>query len=199
LNTWGAARPNLRTVADASVLHALRGDASSGASEWLDARRALTGAAGDASVLERMGARLGCSVVVEVGAIPTGLHLRTYDVVTHRFATEFDVRTWTPAVLDEALGATVRVTNAPAQGGPFGIASTATLVLTQPTPAARSSSSPAAADPRVSVQPNRPMLGGYGGWIIAGGAALAVIGAALILGSQGPASPVINVHHAERP
>lgn len=185
-----AARSDLRGVADADVRAVLRGETRNDASlvPLVEARRALTANDDDAMFLDRLGQRLGCTLVIEMAARPAGILLRPYDVVHHAFREAREVPT-----LDASLMDTFVVMHARAALGSLRPAAAQGAVVL---PSSARSTGSARRGGQRQGEPRRDSGPALWAWAVAGGAALLLVGGFLLAQSSTPSAPVIVVTHA---
>lgn len=171
--------PGSRGVADADIRAVLRGEpnASGEQADRARARRALRGTDTDATTLDQLAVPLGCAWFITLSSAPSGARARAYDVVNHRFTAGADVTTvdTTVAYLQTALGAPTTPTTSPI------------------TPSRATHQPPVL--PTHTTQSSGLTFSRMWPWLVAGGAALGVIAAFILLQDEDTPSTTVTVIH----
>lgn len=174
-----AAGPATRGVADADIRAALRGE-SNVADDQADrarSRRSLRGNDGDAATLDALAEPLGCAWFVTVAASPSGARVRAYDVVHHRFGGNGDA-----ADAESAVGVLRTAMTAGTESSTNAAASAAAQRQGATAPTRRENAS------GLTFSRMWP-------WLVAGGVALGVIAAFVLLQSEDAPSTTVTVIH----
>ena len=182
-----------RVVADASTRDALRGESGTPAdqADRAVARRALRSSDADVETLDSVGDALGCAWFVTLASRAAGIAPRVYDVARHRFLAAPAAGSFDAHGVVLLLSETVRTASNPSPS------STPT-----PTPAAppASSATPAttAAAPApasASTAHRVPTISRVWPWLVVGAVVLGLVGAAVLLQSQGTPQTTLTVLH----
>ncbi len=179
-------REGMRGVADADARAALRGEPNA-APDFADlatARRGLRGEDRDAAALDAVSTRLGCGLVVELMARPSGTLVRVYDPVQHTWPASRELASVDATVVDGVIVPALSTRTAGASAQPAG---------------GRAANAAATGDRRVATtRPHEtPSLWSRAWpWVAVGGVALAVVGAYLLADhGVGSSSTRVTVVH----
>ena len=174
-----ASGPATRGVADADIRAALRGESnlSEDQADRARGRRALRGADADAATLDGLAEPLGCAWFVTVSAAPSGARVRAYDVLHHRFAGSGDASDAAAAMTVLRGAMTAGASAAPEASSSSTTARQGTAALTR-----RENAS------GLTFSRMWP-------WLVAGGVALGVVAAFVLLQSEEAPSTTVTVIH----
>lgn len=220
IETLLARAPGVRTVADELTRAALRGESTSDPSlaSLVALRRQQVMTDADSAPLGAISTALGCSIVTQIAASPSGFVLRRFDAIARTFDAPTDGAAWS----DDALRARLAIAP-PAPNTSTAASNASAAPVAQPTNTATNSSAnatsapqpalaqpstsaprsttagPSRPDPRVTTtQPDPVRQQGtrstpVWAWVVAGVAGAALVGGFIAAQSIGPSVPLVHV------